>query len=74
VLVWESANGKVPKGHCITFLDKDGANCSLENLVLITKDENLQFNRNGYSNYNAELIPTLRNVVKVDIAIRKAKK
>lgn len=37
VLVWEKANGKVPDGYCLKFIDNDKLNCRLENLMLISK-------------------------------------
>lgn len=33
-LVWEEANGPIPEGKKIVFLDGDPENCALENLVL----------------------------------------
>lgn len=34
--VWEMANGPVPKGYRLIFMDGDTANCKLENLKLVT--------------------------------------
>lgn len=36
-LVWEEANGKVPEGYCIVFLDGDKKNCELSNLYCTPK-------------------------------------
>lgn len=33
--VWEDANGEVPKGHQIIFLDNNKENCNIENLYCI---------------------------------------
>lgn len=41
-LVWEQANGPIPKGQCILHIDGDKTNDSLDNLVLVTKEERLQ--------------------------------
>lgn len=38
--IWEQANGPIPDGCNVTFLDGDRQNCSLENLVLMTRREN----------------------------------
>jgi hypothetical protein len=38
---WESVNGKLPKGHCLWFIDGDTMNCELSNLELITRAENM---------------------------------
>lgn len=34
--IWELANGPVPKGYRLMFLDGNTANCNLENLQLVT--------------------------------------
>ena len=33
--IWEQANGKVPEGHVLLFLDGDVNNCELENLYCV---------------------------------------
>lgn len=44
IYIWEKENGKVPKGHCLWFIDGNTMNCKLENLELITRAENLKRN------------------------------
>jgi hypothetical protein len=39
IAVWEKANGPVPEGHCVRFLDSDNTNCALGNLILVSKSE-----------------------------------
>lgn len=58
VLVWEQQNGKVPAGFMITFKDKNHANCSIENLTLITKSENAIMNNQGLRSEDPELTET----------------
>lgn len=41
---WECAHGKVPKGYCISFKDGDSMNCTVENLELITRGNNMKRN------------------------------
>lgn len=41
---WEKKNGKVPKGHCLWFIDGDTLNAEPSNLELITRAENMQRN------------------------------
>ena len=36
-VVWEEANGKIPKGHAIVFIDGNTTNCDLDNLMCIPK-------------------------------------
>jgi hypothetical protein len=44
ILIWEQANGKVPKGQCIIFLDKNRRNFTLDNLIMVSKNELLRLN------------------------------
>lgn len=39
-LVYEQAHGAIPKGKCVTFLDGNNRNFDINNLVLISMDEN----------------------------------
>lgn len=47
--IWEQEYGKLPKGHCLWFKNGDTLNCTLENLELITRAENLE--RNNLSDH-----------------------
>lgn len=42
---YELVNGPIPKGHCLWFKDDDTMNCDVDNLELITRQENLDRNR-----------------------------
>jgi len=48
-LIWEKKNGPIPDGGIIEFLDGDKLNFEDSNLVLRTRKENLQRNRNSDS-------------------------
>ena len=52
--IWQKKNGKLPKGHCLWFKDGDSMNCTLKNLELITRAENMK--RNTIHNYPKELV------------------
>lgn len=52
--VWEKKNGKLPKGHCLWFKDGNSMNCTLKNLELITRAENMR--RNTIHNLPKELV------------------
>ncbi len=41
---FEKANGPVPKGYCVAFKDRDTLNCDLDNLELISREENMRRN------------------------------
>ena len=58
-VVWEAANGPIPKGHIVGLLDSNKLNCEPDNLVLLTLAQNLYLNRNGYSNLPAEARPAM---------------
>lgn len=53
VMLWEEANGKVPKGRIVIFKDKNRQNFALENLECISRAENMK--RNSYHNYPKEI-------------------
>lgn len=42
--LWEQANGPIPKGMLIAFIDGDAMNCVLENLKLISMGDNARRN------------------------------
>jgi hypothetical protein len=71
---WEKAHGPIPKGKMVSFLDGIRDNCSLDNLILIDNETNLEMNRSRLRSANAELTRTGANVAKLKIKIRKAKK
>ena len=39
VIVWEKANGPIPEGHCVVFLDGNKQNTALKNLMLLSRKE-----------------------------------
>ena len=57
-LVWEAANGPIPKGHKVIFLDGDKLNYALENLALVTDAEHLELTRSGLRTDNTEFTKT----------------
>jgi hypothetical protein len=52
--VWEEANGPVPAGYIVAFIDGDPLNCELGNLRLLTRAENIARNRNFSKNQTAQ--------------------
>ncbi|WP_320130281.1 HNH endonuclease signature motif containing protein [uncultured Sphaerochaeta sp.] len=47
-ILFETYHGsKIPAGKCVTFLDGDRQNFTMENLALISKDENKYLNKMG---------------------------
>lgn len=74
VLVWEAANGPVPEGHAIIFLDQDHTNTNLENLALVSRAELLELNRRELITSNAELTTTGILIARVNCKISKIKR
>ena len=52
-LIWEAANGPVPRGLFVVFKDRNKANICIENLELIDRQEHMR--RNMIHNLPAEL-------------------
>jgi hypothetical protein len=57
-VLWEAANGPVPKGYCLIFLDSDKHNTSLDNLQLITRNQLARMNQNQLISENPEMTKT----------------
>jgi hypothetical protein len=56
--LWEQANGPIPPGHYVAFLNHNTMDCSLENLALIPNGVFAVMNRNGYFTNDRELTKT----------------
>jgi len=70
-LVWEQANGPIPPGMMVTFLDGNKENVSLENLALISMAENAILRTKGYRSSNPEITQAGITTAKISIAIKK---
>lgn len=71
LLVWEEVNGAVPEGYRVIFKDGNKANCSIENLALVSLAENLVLNRYGLRTVHAAHTETGILIAKVKIAAEK---
>lgn len=49
VMIWESVHGPLPEGKVVIFADRNKANFSPENLIAVTRAENME--RNSYHRY-----------------------
>jgi hypothetical protein len=61
--VWEQVNGKIPEGMLVVFKDKNTMNCNINNLEIITRQENMA--RNTIQRYPKELISTIKILANV---------
>lgn len=73
-LIWEEANGPIPKGKMLEFADGNRNNLSLDNLILVDREEHLGLIRMKNPKMNAELTKTQLNLVKLKIATKEARK
>lgn len=55
LIVWEAANGLVPKGYVILFGDQNRRNFDLDNLLLVSKKQMLTLNRRRLIQRDTEL-------------------
>jgi len=68
IIIWEEANGLVPKGHVVIFADGNQQNVTLENLLLVSRRELAVMNKRRLIANNAEL--TKAGVVVADIYLK----
>ena len=73
-IVWEKHNGPIPKGKVVTFLDGNKGNCSIENLMLIDRAEELELNRRKLRTSNPERTKAGVMVAKLRITARKKRR
>lgn len=71
-VVWEEANGPVPKNCNIIFRDGNRQNTDLANLRLVTKREMLVMNNKGLFNTDPELTDAGHNIAKLLVGTYKA--
>jgi len=57
-VVWEEANGPIPEGYCLLFLDGDKTNITIENLELISRKQLARLNQNDLISNNPEITRT----------------
>lgn len=74
LVVWESFNGPLPKGHAILFLDENKQNYDISNLRLMTRSELLIMNRYGVKGADAETMNTAANLAQLIDKTNKTKK
>lgn len=54
-LIWEQAHGPIPKGYNVQFRDGNRQNCTLDNLYLISRLEQLKSENSMYARYPEEI-------------------
>lgn len=64
--LWEQANGPLPKGHCVIFVDGDYRNFDLANLMLVTRVVLLHMNLHHYKEAPADLKPSIMALARLE--------
>ena len=72
ILVWEKANGPVPEGHIIIFLDGNHKNFNLDNLACIPRGINAILNRSRLRSDNADITKVRITQAELKRAIKEA--
>lgn len=62
-VIWEQHHGKIPAGYNIQFRDKNPLNCTIENLYIISRKE--QINQNTIMRYPNELRTAIKRISKL---------
>lgn len=71
-LIWENANGPVPKGYVLLFADGNQRNITLENLILVSRAQLVRLNQKGLIGSNADL--TRAGLLVADIMAKMAER
>ncbi len=71
--IWEQKYGKIPKGYCVIFKDKNSLNVRLDNLMLVSRAELVRLNQK-YSCIDESLKETALQVIKLQKKVMERKK
>lgn len=69
LVVWEAANGALPKGHAVTFINGDKKDIRLENLALISRADLAR--RNSIHNLPPELKGAIQTLGQLKRRVRE---
>ncbi len=72
--VWEEHHGPIPEGMVVTFRDSNPKNCSIENLMLITRGEAAALTMKGYRFEDPDLTDAALAVVRISQAANRIRK
>lgn len=73
-LVWEKANGPIPKEHFLIFLDNNKQNCELQNLAVVDANSHGYMFKNGYYTPDRDLTESAIAVSKLLSKIKMMEK
>jgi len=69
-VVWEESNGKIPAGMNLIFKDNNPLNVKLDNLMLVTRAENMIINHAGANMYKGIEKEVAINAIRLKNAIK----
>jgi hypothetical protein len=69
IVIWEKQHGPVPKNMVILFRDGNVMNCTIENLVMISRAELIELNRHRFSSAPLEIKSTIFAMSKLSAKI-----
>ena len=73
-VIWEAAYGEIPQGCNIQFKDHNPLNCTLENLYIISREDQMAKENSFYAKYPKELQEVIHLKGVVNRAIHKAQR
>lgn len=74
LIIWEQANGPLPKGCALVFKDQDRSNIALDNLMLVERKVLLRLNQLHRLSENSDVSEASINLTKLEIAIKERTK
>ena len=71
--VWEEHHGEIPEGMIVSFRDSNKLNCDIDNLMLITKGENITLTRLGYRFEDPDLTDAALSLIRLKKAAKESR-
>jgi len=73
-VVWERHNGEIEKGYNIQFRDGNRQNCSIDNLYIISRKEQMKNENCIHARYSGDLKKSIYTLKSLNIQIKKHEK
>lgn len=73
-VIWEQVNGAIPRGHNVQFKNHNPLDCRIENLYLISREDQMAKENSFYAKYPKDLQEIIHLKGVVNRAIHKAER
>ena len=73
-VIWERVNGAIPRGHNVQFKNHNPLDCRIENLYLISREDQMAKENSFYARYPKDLQEVIHLKGVVNRAIHKAQR